>query len=445
MDSEQHPIACPLSGVDRRLDDVHQQWHQAEEAYFDPERFRVAIQAAIQTLRTVTFILQNRKENIPDFDVWYGGWQERLRGDPLMRWMVDARNKIEKRGDLEVHSFVRAEIIASYLNEGPSIEVPAGLFDDPQRLIESIPAGALREHIHNHGTLRIQRRWVENTLPEYELLDAVAIAYGHISTLVYDAHRQMGLHEPATTDMETGRRYDAGDREGRLPCMIGHAEARSLNISLADGQVLRFEHIVKEINRNDAEKAAERYGGVHKGMLGPDDADEEQIASSLFHTARNVFLKDGYHDLIFFLFRDRKLVHLLGIRPEDHGQKYLLMRTVAHEVTKYGADCVIGLSEAWLAPADPLKPYQRAVDSPQREEALTATLVTKYGVPVQMAAKIRRDGAGLALDETIVNREPALFSFAPIYEAWGRSIPDQWKAIEELASGGRRPPESQAR
>jgi hypothetical protein len=441
MSTDQESSACPLSAVDRRLDDVHQQWHQAEDAYFDPERFRIAIQTTIQTLRTVTFILQNRKDDIPDFDVWYSGWQERLRADPLMRWMVDARNKIQKRGDLEVHSFVRAEIIASYLNEGPSIELPARLFDDPQRLIDSIPAGTLREHIRNHGTLRIQRRWIENTLPDCELLDAVAIAYGRISTLVYDAHRQMGLHEPVTTDMETGRHYGGGARNGRLPCMIGHAEARSLNISLADGQVLQFEHVAKEIDRNDAEKAAERYGGAHKAMLGPDDAKEEEIAASLFRTARNVFLKDGYHESIFFLFKERKVVHLFAMRAEEHGQKYLLMRTLAHEVTKYGADCVMGLSEAWLAPADLLKPYLRAADSSQREEALTATLVTKNGNPIQLTAKIRRDGEGLALDETIVNRDAALFSFAPVYEAWERPIPDEWlKAVEELASARGRPP-----
>ncbi len=76
---EQHTSQCPLAGVDRRLEDVHQHWHQAEQAYFYPDRFRVAIQTAIQTLRTVTFILQNKKQDIPEFDAWYGEWQEKLR------------------------------------------------------------------------------------------------------------------------------------------------------------------------------------------------------------------------------------------------------------------------------------------------------------------------------------------------------------------------------
>ena len=115
---------CPLSAVDRRLEDVHRQWHEAERGYFDPESFRVSIQTAIQTLRTVTFIVQSNKRLFINFDPWYQLWQDRLRADPLMSWMVDARNRIEKQGDLDAHSFVRAEIMASYYEEGPRINPP---------------------------------------------------------------------------------------------------------------------------------------------------------------------------------------------------------------------------------------------------------------------------------------------------------------------------------
>ena len=162
---EQHASHCPLAGVDRRLEDVHQHWHGAEQAYFHPEPFRGAIQTAIQTLRTVTFILQNKKQDIPEFETWYGVWQEKLRADTLMLWMVDARNKIEKQGDLEVHSFVRAEIVASYHNDLIIVELPAHLFDDPWASLKGIPPADLVEKINNHGTPKIQPRWVKNPLP----------------------------------------------------------------------------------------------------------------------------------------------------------------------------------------------------------------------------------------------------------------------------------------
>lgn len=121
---EQEEEQCPIVAVDRRLEDLHRFWHQAEEAYFDPDAFRVAIQAAIQTARTVTLVLQKNRRLIPDFDKWYEHWRQKLASDALMAWMVDARNKIEKEGDLEAHSFVSSEIVASHLDEGPHIQVP---------------------------------------------------------------------------------------------------------------------------------------------------------------------------------------------------------------------------------------------------------------------------------------------------------------------------------
>jgi hypothetical protein len=90
--------ACPLAAVDQRLADGHRFWHQAETVYFDPDGFRLAAQSAIQTLRSVTFILQKNKHAIAGFGQWYEGWQKRLRADELMRWIVDARNRIEKGG-----------------------------------------------------------------------------------------------------------------------------------------------------------------------------------------------------------------------------------------------------------------------------------------------------------------------------------------------------------
>lgn len=423
---EKHNSTCPLAAVDRRLEDAHQQWHQAEKPYFDPEQFRIAIQTVIQTLRTVTFILQKHKEQISDFDAWYAGWQQRLGADPLMRWMVDARNKIEKEGDLEAHSFVRAEIIASYLNEGPQVDVPANLFDTPAMLLSAIPRGKVLDHVRAHGALKIQRRWVENTLPDHELLDAVAIAYGRIAEVVHDAHRQIGLDVPTTISAVTGDRYGGGARAGRMPCMIGHGDARSLVVSLTDGQPIEFEHAQRTLGASDPEMLKERYGDIHKGIFGPPGANEEEIAASVFETARKVFLRDGHHELMFFLFSNRKLVSLQSLRPRDQRDKYLMMRGLAHEVIKHGADAVVAIGESWMAKADPKQPYMRPVDSPARREQLNGRLVRKDGVPIEFWAEIQRDGDKLELGKTNVHRDPASFMFAPIYEAWGRQIPEHW-------------------
>jgi hypothetical protein len=432
-----HPTAdevCPLAAVDQRLADAHRLWHQAEAAYFDPDAFRVAVQNAIQILRTVTFILQKHKAAVPGFEQWYGvkdqpgEWQKRLTADPLMRWMVDARNKIEKQSDLESHSMVRAEIVASYLEEGPHIEVPAHLFDSVKTLLHKIPNTASGEYIRRHGLLRIQRRWVENTLTDHELLDAVAIAYGKIAELVHDAHRQIGLSPPQTIDDESGVSYDLPAMGWRFPCMIGHEFPRSMLISLADGSRVEFDIKPVPMTLDSARVAAllERYGGNPFEVMRRDCETDAELAAGYFALARTLFLRDGYHLTMLFLFRERKLVRVIRVVVENVQQKYAVMRQLAPEVTKSGADAAIMVGEAWKAPAAELKPYERPADSPVRTEVLTLHMVSKSGTSFDCESEILRDGKKVSLGETLVADGSAAFEFAPFFQAWGLPLPQSW-------------------
>jgi len=435
MTIDQHEYKCPLGAVDRRLSDVHRHWHEAERGYFDPETFRISIQTAIQTLRTVSFILQSNKRIFSNFDPWYEKWQSKLRADPLMRWMVDARNKIEKQGDLETHSFIRAEIIASYYEEGPVIEVPAELFKSSAELIDSIQAEDLKKHVLKDGILRIQRRWVENSLPDYELLEAVGIAYGKMAELVADAHLELGLAPPTTIADDVDHSSGRESRGGRLPCMIGHSDARSQDIWLATGQTIKLEQKDIEIDLAEKELASERYGLDPKEMLPPSTFGPESILNNLFAAARKMFTVDGCHITIAFLLKGGTLASMTTLNMEEHGEKYLVMRKLANEVVKHGADAVIIIGEVWSARFDASKPYRRAVDSPEKNEFLTGTLVSKCDEPVQLRAKIIRSNTAVTLAETETSRDQAQIAFSPIYAAWGREIPASW--INALKTQGK--------
>ncbi len=49
--------------------------------------------------RTVTFVLQNMKGHVAGFEDWYSPIQAKMRADPVARWAIDLRNRVEKRGD----------------------------------------------------------------------------------------------------------------------------------------------------------------------------------------------------------------------------------------------------------------------------------------------------------------------------------------------------------
>ena len=384
---------------------------------------------------TVTFIIQSNRDLIPDFTPWYQEWQDRLRADRLMRWMVNARNTIEKRGDLEAHSYVSAEISASYLREGPAIQVPAELWDAPLELQRRIPDNDLGEHIRNNGTLRIKRRWIENTLPDFELLDAVAIAYGRLSELVDDAHRQAGLSIPETINESTGRVYPKNFRNGRLPCMIMHEEARARNIDLRDGRPVDI--VVETVHFDpDAAEAHVKRIGIAPAATFPSGGDPRALINSLFMTVRRLFESDGYHDTICFLYREGAPVGIVQLNPDNQGEKYLLMRRLAKEVADRGADIVAIVGEAWSAPAEEGKRYMRAADSTKREEVLLATLASATSDPIQLHARIIREGSAAKLGETVTTEGGRHYAFAPLYEIWGRAIPPDWVHQSTLSDGG---------
>src|SRR6266702_3036787 len=125
--------------------------------------------------------------------------------------------------------------------------------------------------------------------------------------------------------------------------------------------------------------------------------------------------------------RGATVVRLAQVEFPDHGSKYIVMRDVAHEVARKGADGVILIGEGWLAAADPTKPYMRAVDAPDKKEMLAATLVRTTGEPIQLSAMFDRQGDSVKLGETVEIRDGEHFIFAPVYEVWGRPIPDRWK------------------
>lgn len=71
--------------------------HQVEHCE-RPGQQLAHIRSAVVDTRRVTFVLQTLSSRVEGFDEWYREVQDTLRGDPLMRYFVELRNEIEKRG-----------------------------------------------------------------------------------------------------------------------------------------------------------------------------------------------------------------------------------------------------------------------------------------------------------------------------------------------------------
>jgi len=137
--------------------DSHVRWHAAADAYMDPESFRINLNSLLESLRSVTFLLQNEKLELPSFDRWYGAWRDGTKDDPIMRWGLEARNRIVHQADLEMHSKALVRLSFDWLNEIESVlEVPPHYTTHQtiSALLATVPQPI-------EGVISIERRWVD--------------------------------------------------------------------------------------------------------------------------------------------------------------------------------------------------------------------------------------------------------------------------------------------
>lgn len=295
---------CPVARTHTRLDQSHVLWHEALDAYTDPDVFVTRLNALVQALRSVTFVLQKELRHTDGFENWYADWQRRMRSDPLMSWLVKARNAIEKQGDLDTHSIARAHVAGDWL-PGPVAEMAVDPTDTASHIARRLLVGALPDRVRREGVLVVERRWTVEDLDDQELLDALAFCFGVLSAIVADAHERAGapLERCELADADHHAAVLALQPRGRPPCMIASREARTSRRNLSDGAPVSVGiRSIKRPAASDLDAAAKRYG------LSGDDwiavgSDIVEYVRDLHRIGRQMLLVDGHHDTIVWLLR----------------------------------------------------------------------------------------------------------------------------------------------
>jgi len=415
---------CPTPAAHKRLQDAHHLWHQAAAKYGNPEEFRVNLNACIQALRSVTFVLQKEKARIPNFDLWYSGWQDKLRADPILRWLVEARNKIVKEGDLATKSTVRVAVVMSYF-EPPYIEFSVHPFKPIDELIKRMVPPELPEIVRNDGLLRVERRWIAEDLPKHELLETLAHCYGVLSTLVRDAHAQAGLPDSQFYLRSEDASLEPFDTsyshfKGRLPCMVTTVETRTVWIKLSTGEFLR-PVTISEVSSISVEEIEGRYGPLPGKLsaLKPKPSSIREHAEILFEFAKKVLRADGYHITMVILMLPGGKMRFMTVAPQDQSEKYVLWSNVGLKVERYGASGIIVILEAWMAQFDPGYPARSPSKSPDRVEVLQLVAASSGGEEFSLTCRFKRKDGAIEFDETIESVGPRAFYLEPVRRVWG--------------------------
>jgi len=418
---------CPLAKTHRRLSEAHLLWHQTLENYHDPEAFRANLNATIEALRNVTFVLQNEKAAFDRFDDWYSPWQDRLRSNACARWVHDARTTVVHQGELLSESIAEVRLITWRDEVLTKIRVPADL---PSSLVlQNLPFVDLLRKAKTpaadakYAAIAIERRWSTTGLDGQELLDVLAKAYGLVSEVVLDAHIHLRRSECISDETVHPDFCSAYHLTGMLECMAVGAAKRTKFLKLTTGEGYLPGHTGSPVSSEPIDPS-KRYGFTREDMITAlDQSDPLRYAEKVLYRAKRILQRDRNHQRMMFIRDGGGQWHINGLVARDRTEKHLLMRLVAQFVESKGCDAIVEVGEMWYAPLKSMRELDldRIQDAEGRRELLFVQVATREGISRRYLTPFSRGPfGGIQLEETVQKDGEYAFYLEPIWEVWRR-------------------------
>ncbi|MCW0460683.1 hypothetical protein NB717_001751 [Xanthomonas sacchari] len=323
---------------ERRLNDLWLLLERCYVTYMEPELFRLNTNQFLQTSRTVTFIIQKNKGVIPDFDCWYQSAVKSWAGDKVMDWAKDSRNKIEKEGDLDLYSTLDMTLFWSYIVE-QDVKISTGRMEllqaGTKRLVriarKHLPSGLV-----NSSAVRVERKWVANTLPDWELLQA----FTYIYTTMYRMCQELAVR--------MGSRLDRAIPDPSELYSLREMALKVSYLKLSDLE-MHFPHVRRmRFNRDDISDERLSIIEPFKGSMAKAQS-MDGVFEALCLMAFATFEYDGYHvPMMFFYDEDAQVVDMMSMHYGDRVDKYIFWRNAADRMVATKAKMVATIGEAWI-------------------------------------------------------------------------------------------------
>jgi hypothetical protein len=419
---------CPIPMTHRRLKHAHLLWHQCLDAYHDPEHFLANLNATIEALRNITFVVQKEKSAFKDFDVWYKPRQEILKADATAKWLNEARVTIVHQGDLESSSHAEVRIITYdektlWMGEVP-IQTPAKLILENSSLLALLDSSKDKLPDLADSILLIERKWSTKELDGREILSALAHVYGLLADLVLDAHSRIGQLAciPAEEPHPDFRALQ--DRTGLLRCMSAGAEERTERYK-SDKEteiVPSTETVEQSIHVNEINEIIGRYG-IDPRMSNAEirNQDPVEFAEWVLKMAKRILRRDKHHERFMFLRDGEGKWHQISAHTQDRTQKMILMQMIASFVENRGCDALVEVGEMWTAsiPFEQLPGFRGAEHARDRGELLSVVVATREGLVRQYRTPFTRGPfGGLKLGDTEQMKGFHPNYLAPVFRVW---------------------------
>lgn len=193
---------CPIPDTHQRFKEAVYFLGKCAELYHVPAEFQFNLNAFIQALRNVTFMLQSEPNKPEGFDAWYATKQAEMRQSGLLRRFVQARNVVVKQSSLRARSTAWSGLFRGRRFK-LGMQHPVPLFTPSEWVINRLKARVGffldEEHSQPWEQFGVLRTWVVEALGESEVLSLCVQALNYVGEVVADAHSLLGADVEKTT------------------------------------------------------------------------------------------------------------------------------------------------------------------------------------------------------------------------------------------------------
>lgn len=416
-----------------RLKSVVKHWYQASDDYHDLDEFLLDINSTIQDLRNVTFMLPRHGELYKDFEKWYGKGpdvdgdgkkRKEMRNDANLRWIVEARNKIVKQGDLELFSVAFVSIENWNKRIIPGRKVSPTLSNEEIASFWATDIAKKKEGKTlitelGYPILKIERAWIEKTNEKYEILDVLSYAYCYLKNLVEEFSALAGVE---WTEDELNIEPDSAIIMRHVP-----EDKRVCLWNLKDNMEMKIRKIPIKIPDEMKEKVLDVFGEFPEEERGSliDVSLLDSMPTYLNHAKRHIEMLKRDHPHMMFVFKEDKTVRIETLHIENRTEKYAMMQVIGEMLKKDNK--IMGLvfiGEIWSLPSDvSSEDWQKHMENPSIEtagkEALSIDGMMRDGQCANFTVEIDRKGENVVFGEAKQGDITKANMYKSIKEAWG--------------------------
>ncbi|AYG03446.1 hypothetical protein [Gryllotalpicola protaetiae] len=407
--------------------DLHEDIHRAIESYLDANEFRRFLNSAIQNSRGVTFLLQKRKSKWPDFDQWYGAWQDEARTNPVLAWGIAARNRIVKEEDLTTYSEATIRFFGDRTQEAEQV-IQAPPASTSAQLIAAFAERFRNRPSGRKGWIGVERRWVDDQLRDNELVAVLREMYRAVASVVKTAHEKSGIE--LCLAPEFSRPCIGPEIDPELHCIPPGAPLPTTFLDVETGETAHYSYASFERDDDAIEEAAEKYGEPPTMSSDPIDHALERLEMS-----KRYLEVDGYSGPMVLFFGEDGRRQLTGTMFPDGTPREVSIRGLVESLGSWPFSGAVFASETWLGrPGDrgtlvpvpisemlpPEDGFFNAGAAADRDEALIVVALTSDGRNRSLTLPFARTKAGIVYGNLLDEDDPdAVPNFLrPISRRW---------------------------